>query len=391
MSARKVSRGLRAPAFGIAILTPVLLAGAVAASPDRPSAPSPVAAAPSSPAVRAAAPAPLQVAAPAVGLRIPATALSAYRKAERTMATAAPGCGLSWNLLAGIGRIEASPANGGETAVRAVSARTGTKKLPSATWARFASDGDGDGTSDPRNPFDATLATARHLCSSGMNFRNQSQVLTALLRYNDSMAFAQNVMGWAAAYATGTAPLNLPPIYGTAPVGGPYLPSGIWGLPQATLVAGTGMQAGYLLPRAAAAAPNAVLPEPAPLPAPVIVPELPRIDPPAAAVAAPVGSAPSAVAPQVALQGDRPRPEPTQAYTAPPPPPVTVPEIDVPEVSAPQIPDESSAFNGGGRQAGRTQIDSAPQAPVSSPALSNNDGGGGNSSGGARRGGRGNG
>jgi len=48
-------------------------------------------------------------------LRIPAIALSAYRNAERMMASAYPGCGVSWNLLAGIGRIESLHANGGAT------------------------------------------------------------------------------------------------------------------------------------------------------------------------------------------------------------------------------------------------------------------------------------
>jgi membrane-bound lytic murein transglycosylase B len=133
-------------------------------------------------------------------LRIPAAALSAYRKAEKMMATADPGCGLSWNLLAGIGRLESTRATTEPSAVQAVSARTpAPKKMPSATWLRFAADGDGDGRSDAQNPFDATLATAKHLCSTGMNFRNQAQALTALMRYNDSMPFARNVLGWAAA------------------------------------------------------------------------------------------------------------------------------------------------------------------------------------------------
>ena len=39
-------------------------------------------------------------------LGIPMIALSAYRNAEQKMAVAAPGCGISWNVLAGIGRIE---------------------------------------------------------------------------------------------------------------------------------------------------------------------------------------------------------------------------------------------------------------------------------------------
>jgi membrane-bound lytic murein transglycosylase B len=181
-------------------------------------------------------------------MRIPAVALAAYRNAEQKMAVAAPGCGLSWNLLAGIGRIESLHANGGSTdargtanppiygpaldgtlpgnevivqsssAGRAVYARAlGPMQFLPGTWSRYATDTDGDGKADPQNIFDASLAAARYLCSGGLNLRNQSQVLTAILRYNNSMAYAQNVLGWAAAYATGVTPVNLPPITGPIP------------------------------------------------------------------------------------------------------------------------------------------------------------------------------
>ena len=71
---------------------------------------------------------------------------------------------------------------------------------------------------DRSNAVDATLAAARYLCSGGLNLRNQAQVMTAILRYNNSLAYAQNVLGWAAAYATGVAPVDLPPITGAVPV-----------------------------------------------------------------------------------------------------------------------------------------------------------------------------
>ena len=111
------------------------------------------------------------------------------------------------------------------------------------TWSRYAADGNGDGKADPQNVYDAALAAARYLCSGGLNLRNQSQVLTAILRYNNSMAYAQNVLGWAAAYATGVEPLYLPPIVGPVPaIGdahlenpeglGPGLPLNAIGLPS---------------------------------------------------------------------------------------------------------------------------------------------------------------
>jgi membrane-bound lytic murein transglycosylase B len=272
----RIGRGLRTPAFGIVVLTPILLAGAVAASPGHTAVPAnsndvtPLASVqppqPESHGVAVVAmarpPADFRFAAntvysppppPAVvsavgGMRIPAMALSAYRKAEQTMAAAAPGCGVSWNLLAGIGRIESSHANGGATDARGTAVRPiygpaldgtlpgnevivqsnmggranyahalGPMQFLPGTWSRYASDGDGDGRADPQNLFDATLSAARYLCSDGLNLRNQAQVLTAILRYNNSMAYAQNVLGWAAAYATGVAPVDLPAITGPVP------------------------------------------------------------------------------------------------------------------------------------------------------------------------------
>ena len=273
---RRAGRVVRTPAFGIAVLTPLMLAGAVAASPGYAGVPlnssdvAPLAAvtspAPESHGITVVAmakppadfrfaattgyspPPPAAVVNAVGGMRIPGMALAAYRKAEQTMATADPGCGVSWNLLAGIGRIESSHANGGATDARGTAVRPiygpaldgtlpgnevivqnsmggratyaramGPMQFLPGTWSRYASDGDGDGRADPQNLFDATLSAARYLCSGGLNLRNQAQVLTAILRYNNSMPYAQNVLGWAAAYATGVAPVDLPVITGPIP------------------------------------------------------------------------------------------------------------------------------------------------------------------------------
>lgn len=293
--------------FGIAMLTPIVLAGAVGAAPGHRAAPvygadvTPLAAvsptrqdtsgvtvvaltkAPTNFRVAEAtvsAPPPSIVVNSPGALRIPAVALAAYRNAEAMMAKAAPGCGISWNLLAGIGRIESGHANGGATdsrgtavtpiygpaldgtlpgnevivqtvqAGRAEYARAmGPMQFLPGTWSRYASDGDGDGKADPQNVYDAALGAARYLCSGGLNLRNQSQVLTAILRYNNSMAYAQNVMGWAGAYATGVEPVALPPITGPVPALadahlenpeglGPGMPLNAMGLPSTDPLSG---------------------------------------------------------------------------------------------------------------------------------------------------------
>ena len=207
-------------------------------------------------------------------LGIPSIALAAYRTAEQRMAVAAPGCGVSWNLLAGIGRIESGHAGGGAVDARGTAvvpiygpvldgslpgnevilqssvgnrptyARAmGPMQFLPGTWARYAADGTGGGAPDPQNLFDSALAAARYLCSGGLNLRDPSQVMAAILRYNNSMAYAQNVLGWAAAYATGVVPVDLPPLTGPPPpLGnahdehpeglGPNLPMNVIGLPS---------------------------------------------------------------------------------------------------------------------------------------------------------------
>ncbi|WP_135459301.1 lytic murein transglycosylase [Mycobacterium sp. DL99] len=189
-------------------------------------------------------PPPPEVQAPGA-VHIPAIALAAYQNADAMMAQSQPDCGVTWNLLAGIGYVESTHAFGGAADERGdpvspiygptldgslpgneiivASSFGGTtyaralgpmQFLPS-TWLLHGADGDGDGRADPHNLFDATLAAARYLCSDGADLRDQAQQTTAVLRYNHSMAYVANVLGWARAYATGVAPVNLPPL--TAP------------------------------------------------------------------------------------------------------------------------------------------------------------------------------
>jgi membrane-bound lytic murein transglycosylase B len=268
------------PASSIA---PVISVAVVAAAVGNPTGPAVVAAVrpPTSvhvaAATKAAPPPPAAVVNSPSPVGIPSMALAAYRNAEQKMATADPDCGISWNLLAGIGRIESGHANGGVTDARGTAIQPiygpaldgtlpgnevivqssaggrvsyaramGPMQFLPGTWARYASDGDGDGVADPQNLYDSTLAAARYLCSGGLNLRDQSQVMAAILRYNNSTSYARNVLGWAAAYATGVVPVDLPPVTGPAPPLadmrlehlenpeglGPGLPLNVHGLPS---------------------------------------------------------------------------------------------------------------------------------------------------------------
>jgi membrane-bound lytic murein transglycosylase B len=301
----RVSRVNGTRAFGIAVISPLMLAAAVGAAgpsfsalsatpPVRDADVTPLAAvAPVPPdmtgptvvairrtptdfhiaAATQSAPPPAIVVTSPGAMRIPTMALSAYRNAEMMMARAYPACGISWNLLAGIGRIESGHANGGATDARGNPSRPiygpaldgtlpgneiivagsqagrvnyaralGPMQFLPGTWSRYASDGDGDGKADPQNLYDSSLAAARYLCSGNLNLRDPSQVNTAILRYNNSVAYVRNVLGWAGAYATGVEPVDLPPINGPVPAMGnahmdnaeglgPGLPMNAGGLP----------------------------------------------------------------------------------------------------------------------------------------------------------------
>src|SRR5262249_14773565 len=105
-------------------------------------------------------------------------------------------------------------------------ARTlGPMQFLPGTWSRYAPAGDGgEGQADGQNIVDAALAAARYLCSGGLNLRDPAHVMSAVLRYNHSIPYARNVVGWAAAYATGVVPVDLPPLTGPIPpIGEPHL------------------------------------------------------------------------------------------------------------------------------------------------------------------------
>jgi membrane-bound lytic murein transglycosylase B len=167
---------------------------------------------------------------------VPARALRAYGQADLAMRAAAPRCRVSWATLAGIGRIESDHGRFGDAtlgadgrpskpivgvpldgsgAVQSIADTDGGRLdgdtaydhavgpmqfIPS-TWARWASDGDGDGRTDPQDIDDAALAAARYLCADGRDVGTPAGWWAAVLSYNDSVDYAQRVFGVADAYA----------------------------------------------------------------------------------------------------------------------------------------------------------------------------------------------
>lgn len=172
--------------------------------------------------------------APATG--VPERALQAYAYAHTVLAETQPGCGITWVTLAGIARIESNhgrfqnrsldpdgrpsmpiigiPLNGGPN-VRAISDTDGGQLdgdlvwdravgpfqfIPS-TWARWRSDGDGDGRGDPQDIDDSAVAAARYLCAGNRDLSTGAGWQHAVLSYNKSAAYVADVYTAAEGYA----------------------------------------------------------------------------------------------------------------------------------------------------------------------------------------------
>lgn len=166
-------------------------------------------------------------------LGIPKTVLDAYRRAELTTSEYAPGCRLSWVMLAAIGKVESGHADDGDVQpsgdllhpifgptlngtnnVAAIPSPNGNwaraegpmQMLPS-TWGKWSADGNADGRRDPQNVYDATLSASRYLCASGRDLSTPQGQRQAILSYNPSGSYYQLVSDWMRAYQGGSSVL----------------------------------------------------------------------------------------------------------------------------------------------------------------------------------------
>jgi membrane-bound lytic murein transglycosylase B len=72
--------------------------------------------------------------------------------------------------------------------------------LPS-TWEAWKADGDGDGSSDPRDLDDAAAAAARYLCAGGHDVSTGPGWAAAILTYNRARVYVDDVYAAASTYA----------------------------------------------------------------------------------------------------------------------------------------------------------------------------------------------
>jgi hypothetical protein len=176
---------------------------------------------------------PLGLASSASG--IPATVLDAYRRAESVLADTTPGCGLEWEVLAAIGKVESGHAAGGAVDAEgttlepilgpvlngdefaqifdtdggqwdsdaAYDRAVGPMQFIPSTWASWGTDGNGDGLADPNNVYDAALAAGDYLCAGGRDLTDEDGLNSALLSYNHSWDYVLTVRAWLEFYLQG--------------------------------------------------------------------------------------------------------------------------------------------------------------------------------------------
>lgn len=201
---------------------------------------------------------------------LPAVVFSAYLRAEQREASRAPGCHLSWSLLAGIGQEESGQArghgaeqpgwngiaqppvygpaldgngfaaipdsDGGALDGSAVWDRAvGPLQFLPSTWRRDGVDGDGDGRADPQDIFDAADTAGDYLCAGGRDLATASGLTAAVYSYNHSLDYVRAVLAATAGYGSSEAiqaaraalPVNPGPVAGglvPSPVPSPTRP-----------------------------------------------------------------------------------------------------------------------------------------------------------------------
>ena len=171
-------------------------------------------------------------------LDIPDTALAAYQRAAVVMEQVDESCGLSWTLLAAIGRVESDHGRyaGSQLLTDGTSSpeirgvpldgRGPVAKIPDtdggrldrdtlwdravgpmqflpSTWSVVGVDADSDGVRSPHDIDDAALATGVFLCSAPGSLDTSTGLRTAILRYNPSSSYVASVLAVERSYRAG--------------------------------------------------------------------------------------------------------------------------------------------------------------------------------------------
>jgi hypothetical protein len=296
-------------------------------------------------------------------LGIPGVVLDAYQFAQHTLASARPGCRLSWSVLAGIGRIESNHASDGRVdtfgntlgpilgprldgspGIAAIpdtdhgvldgdtlwDRAVGPMQFIPSSWRSYGVDGNGDGVANPNNIYDSTVATGLYLCAGGANLADPAQLQAAVFRYNHSATYVDVVVHWARAYLTGVVPIPSAP--GPVPPG----TNGNGGL--STVPEGAQPPLPQIAPPAAAAQVAALAPTTAP--APSASPAAPTPTTPSPTTTTTPTTTTPTTTPSPDTVANSPSPEPSATMVPP-----TTSSAPIPSPSPPVLPVTTTTSN----------------------------------------------
>jgi membrane-bound lytic murein transglycosylase B len=144
---------------------------------------------------------------------VPPRVLAAYRRAAEAIDVTDPGCGVTWWMLAAIGKMESDHADGGRVDASGATAEPirgpwldgaatwkraeGPMQFLPATWAAYGEAG------NPDDVDDAALGAARFLCAGTGDLADTAHLSAAVFRYNRSDVYVAAVLRWALDYSTG--------------------------------------------------------------------------------------------------------------------------------------------------------------------------------------------
>jgi hypothetical protein len=120
--------------------------------------------------------------------------------------------GLSWPVLAAVGRMESAHGRSDDAGVHSGANQAGAMgpmQFLAGTWAAYGADGDGDGQRDVYNPDDAVLGAADYLCAAGAG--RLDHLREALWAYNHADWYVEAVLAVAARYGADLSGLPPPP------------------------------------------------------------------------------------------------------------------------------------------------------------------------------------
>lgn len=151
-------------------------------------------------------------------------------------AASMPECGISWNTIAGIGKVESGhgqyagssiaadgtvsppiygpPLDGGDGVQHipdsdggtidgdaTIDRASGPFQLIPQTWRNWHIDGNGDGVEDPQNIEDAAMATVNYLCRVSIHMDTEEGWIAAITGFNSPASYRALVARYAVQYA----------------------------------------------------------------------------------------------------------------------------------------------------------------------------------------------